>query len=230
MPMSIRLSLVTLTASVLLIGVARDAQATPGSGYCVGCHGVTANKTRSAAMDLAGFDSTMAVSNRLDGGTANPLPTYTVQPGGTAKFSFTVNDGRNNYSLALFGLDAGGVQTSASNKLSFTVASALTLRTDPDTSLPYYALSAQSWGSTSTNYDFTMTLDAATPPDVYALEVIAAGRGPGSITTPNVQWADPEAFYLNVVNAVPEPSALVALIGCGAVGLVWWSRRRRQNG
>jgi hypothetical protein len=126
-------------------------------------------------------------------------------------------------------LEAGGVKNNASNLLTFTADPDWILRTDPDTSLPYYSLDIKTWGGTATTYDFTMTVGAGTPLDVYALQAVAAGRGPGT-TSGTVQWGDFEPFYLNVVSSpVPEPSALVGLAGFGAVGLVWWSRRRRQN-
>jgi hypothetical protein len=227
MQMSIRRIAASTIGVVLWTAMAANAWAIPlygGSCGSAGCHGGVTNPN---ALDLSNADQLLSVPNRLDGGTADALPTYTVAPGDKVTFTFNVNEGYTSrkYAVGLQGLFDGGVKEIQSHKLLFTADPAWLRLTQTDPTMPpepdWYATSEEgvTWTGPTT-FDFTLTVDPSTPPDVYALFASVAGRNAA-----RAEWSDVEAFYLQV-SPVPEPSLGIMALGLGAVGLVWRYRSR----
>jgi hypothetical protein len=206
-----------VTVGLVLATAANVAHATPNRGdSCMNCH----SNEEEGRMEVSGTEELLDLETQLDGNQRGPLKTFTVTPGDTVSLEMTVLDGSLHYAVQLKRLETGGQKYSQDNKLDWTDANGPENVWQEWGAPTYYTKGAGEagtsgipWDGTQMTYVFNMTLDAATPIDVYDLEFAVATGG--------FAYQD-EHFYLNVV---PEPSAVV-LAGLGLLGLLAWRRRR----
>ncbi len=182
----------TICLAILAVAAVLPTKALAYRNYganCMSCHSVHRD-----AMAVTAYDELVSLSDRLDGGTADPLPTFAVTPGETVTLSFLVSNGYSRYALALTDLDQGGVRENASNHLIYTADSSWENRST------YFTTPRQTWTG-ATTHQFELDVHADTPPDFYALFVQIGGGGGGL-------WAEGEEFYIQVVGNQPTPGDL----------------------
>ncbi len=213
-----------------LVMTTNAAFALPGFGEsCSSCHGTNVGGTNPDKMAVTNFDDVLDLGTQLDGKTRGPLSTFTASPGDTVSLQMTVTDGSQHYAVQLKRLYKPGQQNSLSNFLTSPMYG--TTSVPPWTSNGVDPVNGPQWftqgpiqdGLSNVVYSFDLVLDPNTPIDVYDLEFAIAG---GSGFTPG-SWYEDEHFYLNVVDAIPEPTTL-ALAGLGILGIcAGYSRKRR---
>ena len=204
----------SLAAGFLMFAAVSPTQARPFfSSDCTQCH-----TPESGHMEVVDFDDEIGLDARLDGGTSDPLKTYTVAPGDTVSLTVNVIDGANKYAVAVSGLDGTGVLNSISNVLDVVP--------DPDWVSQgggtYYTSSANGteWTGEATKWTFDLLVNDTTPEDFYAVELRVSGKGS--------QWTQGEEVYLQVASMIPEPATWVMLSGLTAMCLMGlWRRRDR---
>lgn len=214
-----RLLFFSLLAVAAYVTAPQLGVASPSSGSnCAACH---------SNVD----DSKSAIQAP---GTHLGLASYDVVAGSSVALQLLVNNtGGDPFGVALSGgvtnstnrtgtvtlLPTGSITgvNNSSNLLKFGLDSAWTTRTR--NGIQWYTIGALN-ASQAGLKTYNMAVDATTPSDYYLLTFQAGGG--------TEDWADPQAFYVHVTEAVPEPSTL-ALMGFGAVGLVLWRRRKRAQ-
>jgi len=193
--MSIKQATVLKIVCIMGMVIAGSAHAKSGWGInCATCHAPSTGR-----ISVTGHDTTLDLGTQLDGQKPGALKTFVASPGETVALSVDVGDGGGKYALQLIGLDKGGQQNSASNKLGYTADSAWTRY---DIGGLYYTLSGTSNGI----HTFNLTINADTPPDVYEL-IFAIGLKSGG------QWYQQEHFYVQVVDNTPPPPTEVVISG-----------------
>lgn len=164
-----KMIVVLLGAALLCTTATPEAQAKPSFGSnCLSCHDYDGN-----IMEVTGHDDVVGLPLRLDGGTSAGLRTFVVTAGQSIALKVNVLYGNSKYSVSLRHLDGRGVEQSTSNRLVFTPDSGWRDRGD------YYTTSVTSWNGSARVHTFNLAVDAATPPDFYALETQTGRKGGG---------------------------------------------------
>ena len=173
--------------ALIVLSMGNPAQADPDRRVPCGQSGCHTNGR--SGFTITGHDT------MTDLGSGN-LQTFTVEPGDTITLGTSVTDGHNKYAVVLRNFEIGGVEDS-SHSLSFTSSSGW--RGPAGENPPYYTSSSggHSWSST-TQRNFTMTVDESTPPDYYLLKFELAGKNGG-------KWSQTRNFYLHVAGGAPKP-------------------------
>lgn len=166
---------------LVVMTIAGIASAKPDYGInCAQCHSL-----QSGQIQVTGNDT-----------TTGGLKTFVAAPGDTVALSVNVLGGGGKYALQMIGLDSSG-QTSAANKLSYTADGTWSRYT---TGGLYYTKSGSATGVQS----FNVTINAATPGDLYKLTFGIGYKGSGL-------GYQTEDFYLQVEAAVvPEPDPVIS--------------------
>ena len=208
-----------LVSAAVLVAMTGIAAAFPNLGVdngnsCKVCHGPPpapgTGGIRAGALAVIG-QKTLDLGTQLNGKTRGALQTFTVTAGESVDLIVDVLDGSDLYAVELKRLETGGQKNDETNLLSAGAGYVPDVDWVGQGPLPatYYTSVAGStaWGGVTTRYTFTLSVDPATPPDVYDLEFAVAGRQLDAGGRLKV-YSD-EHFYLEVLpTPVPDPLAV----------------------
>ena len=165
---------------LVVMTIAGIANAKPDWGQnCAECHAL-----QSGHIQVTGNDT-----------TAGGLKTFIAAPGDTVALTVNVTGGGGKYALQMIGLDSGG-QNNSSNNLSYVADSTWTRYT---TGGLCYTKSGSATGVQS----FNVTINSATPGDLYKL-TFGIGFKSGGL------GYQTEDFYLQVQAATPQPDPIIS--------------------
>ena len=183
---------------------------------CSSCHAPVTDR-----LTLSGNDTTVALSDRLDGVPAGALKVFTLNAGDTVDLVVNVTQGETLFDPFFYNFDYPGLQNSLSNKLTFAADPAWTGNFS-DRPLPYFTYSPQGilWSGSPTSYTYHLAVDPQTPADYYSLVLGVSGLGISF-----QRWTQEEEVYLHVI---PEPSMAV-ILSIGLVAVVVFAGRKRST-
>ncbi|MHC4750411.1 MAG: hypothetical protein ACYTFW_11105 [Planctomycetota bacterium] len=174
---------------IFLIGLFASNPALGKPGYSVNCGKSGCHTTGRNGFTITDHDT---MTNLGD----SNLKTFVVEPGQTVILGTSVTDGHNRYAVVLQDFEHGGIEDS-SHTLSFSTSSGWRDYTGDNP--PYYSSSSSghSWSGSTTQRNFSMTVDESTPSDFYRLQFELAGENGG-------KWSQREDFYLHVIGGTPK--------------------------
>ena len=185
------------------------------------CH----TTVETGRMQVIGTDGVLDLVTQLDGNVRGALQLFRVDPGNTVTLSMKVLNGDDVFAVQFKRLEKPGQLNDLANFMTWMEDN---LPSNPWTlqggaTNPYFTKDNGNngglAGSAAGPFSFDLFVDAATPPDVYDLEVAVAGTTGGG----EVRYYQDEHFYLEVV---PEPAAgASAMAMLAALGVVFGSRR-----
>ncbi len=154
---------------------------------CTDCH----SSIRTDRLQVTPQAVLIDLGTQLDGNTLGQLNAFEVEPGATVVLSVDILNGSGKWAAQLKHLEKGGQAQSLANMLVWSQSG--NTGWSEHGSSPYMATSVQENTGAQTLI-FSLTLDAATPPDTYDLVFAVAGKSSG-------MFYQEEHFYLNVLGA-----------------------------